>query len=92
MPVMITPINDPMVSPVVSPAEYVVPPIPTESTAERVPLVAVSSVQEGMDSPVRECSPLLSPRLMIRLSVVFSECFTITFLYTHHSLLAKLGR
>ena len=41
-----------------SPAEYTVPPIPTESTDERVPLLAFPPVQERVDSPVRECSPL----------------------------------
>ena len=58
MPMMITLINDPMVSPVVSPAEYTVPPIPTKSTDERVPLLSFPPVQEIVDSPVRECSPL----------------------------------
>ena len=58
MPMMITPINDPIMSPVVSPAAYTVPLIPTESMDERVPLLAASPVREGADSPVRECSPL----------------------------------
>ena len=58
MPDMITPFNDPMLSPVVSPSEYAVPPIPTGLTDERVPLLAGSPVQERVDSPIRECSPL----------------------------------
>ena len=58
MPMMISSINDPMVSPAMSPTEYAAPAIPTESADERVPGVVFPPAPVTTCSLIREYSPI----------------------------------
>ena len=54
---MITPIMDPVVDSMVSPAEYMEPPLPVVLVDILVPVAESSPLREVADSPLRECSP-----------------------------------
>ena len=54
---MITPIVDPVVDSVVSPAAYPEPPLPVVLVDVPVPVVGSSPVPGVAGNPVRECSP-----------------------------------
>ena len=58
VPMMITPIVDPVVDSMVSPAAYPEPPLPVVLVDVPVPVAESSPWQGVADSPVRECSPL----------------------------------
>ena len=53
---MVTPIVDPVVASVGSPAVYPEPPIPVLLRDEQVPVLESSPLREVAGSPVRECS------------------------------------
>ena len=57
VPMMITPIVDPVVDSMVSPAEYMEPPLPVVLVDIPVPVAESSPLQEVADGPLRECSP-----------------------------------
>ena len=57
VPMMITPIVDPVVDSMVSPAAYTEPPFPVVLVDIPVPVAESSPLQGVADSPVRECSP-----------------------------------
>ena len=57
VPMMITPIVDPVVDSMVSMAAYPGPPLPVVLVDVPVPVAESSLLQEVADSPVRECSP-----------------------------------
>ena len=57
VPMMVTPIVDPVVDWMVSPAAYPEPPLPVVLVDEPVPVLESSPFQEVAGSPVRECSP-----------------------------------
>ena len=63
LPLMVTPIIDPVVEPSVTSALYPVPPIPVMSVSDQVPVLVASHLREVGGSPVRDQSPscLVSP-------------------------------
>ena len=63
LPMMVTPIVDPVVVSSVTPALYPVPPIPILSVNDQVPVFVASSLHEVVESPVldKSSSSLVSP-------------------------------
>ena len=57
LPMMVTPIVDPVVDSMVSLAVYPAPPLPVVLEDEPVPVLESSHFREVASSPVRECSP-----------------------------------
>ena len=57
LPLMVTPIMDPVAEPSVTPALYPVPPIPVMAVSDQVPVLVVSHLREVGGSPVLGQSP-----------------------------------